>query len=137
MTKKDKFRIKVQGKMIEVSKEIYLTYYQMYRHARYLCEKDTKNGTFLFSDLEIGEEMIPDTQSLAVEDSAINKILIDQLRQCIRSLSQSDRELIYALYAEGLNEQQISDRSGVPRMTIHDRKVRLLRKLQKELEKGT
>lgn len=48
MAEKKKYQIKVQGQLVPVSKEVYLTYYRMRRHERHLEEKDIwitfKNG---------------------------------------------------------------------------------------------
>ena len=38
--------------------------------------------------------------------------------------------MIFALYFDGLSERQLSERTGVPSMTIHDRKIKILRKLK-------
>ena len=40
---KDNYVIKVQGRLVIVTEEVYMSYYKMERHERWLIEKDTKH----------------------------------------------------------------------------------------------
>ena len=75
MAEERKYRIRVDGILVDVSKEVYRAYYSIERHTRTLDEKDIRNGKVLYSDLDtdelLGEDMIPDMTSERVEDSAI------------------------------------------------------------------
>ncbi len=53
------------------------------------------------------------------------------LRAALMKLEPSDAELILALFYRGLSERQLSRETGVPYMTIHNRKVRVLKILKK------
>ena len=78
MAEERKYRIRVDGILVDVSKEVYRAYYSIERHTRTLDEKDIRNGKVLYSDLDtdelLGEDMIPDMTSERVEDSAIYSI---------------------------------------------------------------
>jgi len=43
--------------------------------------------------------------------------------------------LIHTLFFQGKSERQLSSESGIPLMTLNDRKRRILQKLKKFLEK--
>ena len=139
MAEEKKYYIKLQGELIEVSKEVYLAYYRMERSARVVVEKDQRNGTVLFSDLDTQEfltaEMFQDQDAVPVEEIVIGSVMKEKLRQCLQTLPQQEHDMIYALYFEGLSERQLSDRTGVHFMTIHARKVRTLQKLKKLMSK--
>ena len=83
MAEERKYRIRVDGILVDVSKEVYHAYYSIERHTRTLDEKDTRNGKVLYSDLDtdelLGEEMLPDRNAERVEDSAICSILCEEL----------------------------------------------------------
>lgn len=132
-----KYYIKVQGELIEVPKEIHLTYYRMDRRARFLNEKDEFHGTVLYSDLDneeiTGEEMVPDFDSEAVEEIAIRRVLNERVHDFLSKLTQSEQALIHALYFEGLSERRYAKMKNTPHMTVHDRKTRILEKLRKTL----
>ena len=139
MADEKKYYIKVQGKLAEVSKEVYLTYYRMERQARVVVEKDQRNGTVLFSDLDMEEllveEMFQDRDAVSVEEIAVGSVMKEKLHQCLQALPQQERDIIYALFFEGLSERQLSDRTGIHFMTIHARKVRVLQKLRNLMNK--
>ena len=134
-----KYRIRIPGAFVEVTHEVYLTYYRMERHARHLEEKDTDHGRLLYSDLDteelVGEEAIPDSDSPSVEDTALDRLMRDRLRKCLPLLTKQEMELIDGLYFKGLSEHQLSAETGIPQRTIHDRKVMILRKLKKLMER--
>lgn len=139
MAEVKKYRIRVTGTLIEVSKEVYLTYYRMDRRARYLEEKDTDHGTALYSNMDteemIGEEMIPDTDSPSVEEMALDMVMNEKLRKCMLTLTIQELELVDGLFFQELSERQFAFRTKTPLMTIHNRKVRILRKLKNLMEK--
>ena len=129
----EKYIIRVQGQLVEVTEEVYRVYHGMERHLLTLNEKDERNGKTLYSNLDtaetLGEEMIPDLDAVGVEDAAIARILREQLRQALVALTPPERKLIDEIYFKNPSERQVSKRSGVPYMTIHNRKVRILKKL--------
>jgi RNA polymerase sigma factor (sigma-70 family) len=139
MNEAKKFRIRIPGTLVEVTREVYLTYYRMDRHVRHLEEKDADHGRVLYSDMDteelVGEEAIPDLDSPAVEDEALDRVMKDKLWKCLPLLTKQEMELIDGLYFQKLSENQLASKTGIPSMTIHNRKVRILRKLKKLLEK--
>lgn len=69
-----------------------------------------------------------------IEDQAIHNIMSEDIHRVISMLKSSDRELIHAMFYEGLSERQYAERCGVNRNAIHKRKVRILEELKKILE---
>ena len=138
MAEQKKYYIHVPGALVEVSEDIYFAYYQEKRRGRTLREKDERNGAISYDGLDTpelsGQEMIPDRDAVSVEDAAIANILRGELRRCLALLDEPDRQLIHALYFEGLSEREYAKRVGVPQRTINDRIHRALRKLKKLLE---
>lgn len=71
----EKYTVRVQGSLVEVTEEVYRAYYGIERHLLTLDEKDARNGKTLYSDLDtdetLGEEMLPDADAVSVEDAAI------------------------------------------------------------------
>ncbi len=134
-----KFYIRVPGEKVEVTEEIYLTYYRSRRRDRAQRERDKYNGLVFYNSLDtddtLGEEVISDSDVPSVEDLAVNNILQEKLNHCLAMLSETERELINALYFEGLTERQFAKQTGKHYMTIHNRKVRVLLKLKKMIDK--
>ena len=83
--------------------------------------------------LEENKQFADDTES--VEDTAVNAVLIEKMLKCLKLLSPEEQELISELFFKGKSEHQLAKITGTPRMTIHNRKNRIITKLKKLLEK--
>ena len=44
MAEERKYCLRVEGHLVEVTKDVYLTYYRVERHTKTLDEKDVRNG---------------------------------------------------------------------------------------------
>ena len=134
MAEERKYRIRVDGILVDVSKEVYHAYYSIERHTRTLDEKDTRNGKVLYSDLDtdelLGEEMLPDRNAERVEDSAICSILCEELHYQLVMLPAQDRELIQALYFECLTEREYAKQIGISQKGVNKRRQKVLDKLR-------
>ena len=68
-----------------------------------------------------------------VEDSVIRIDDLCRLRAALDQLSEEERFLIYALFFDERSERELEEMMGIHRMTIHNRKIRILQKLKKML----
>jgi RNA polymerase sigma factor (sigma-70 family) len=139
MAEKKAYQIKVQGQLVPVSEEIYVTYHRMKRRETYLEERDTANGVFYYSAMDTtettGEDGIPDLVSTRVEDLVMDKLIAEKLHGCIDQLTTAEQELIFTLFFQNKSEHQLSRETGIAQKTIHNRKVRILAQLKKLMEK--
>ena len=139
MPENKKFYLRVPGKRVLVSEEVYREYYKMYRRERYLEEQDEKNGKFSYNAYDTdeipGEDILIDVDAENLEDIVIRKIMTEKLIHCLKLLTEAEREIIEAIYYTDMTERDYSKKSQIPQMTINDRKNRLLDKLKKLLEK--
>ena len=75
MAENKKYIIRISGRQVEVSREVYQAYYGIERHTRTLDEKDQRHGLVRYSNLDTpelsGEAMIPDCSAVSTEDAAI------------------------------------------------------------------
>ena len=124
---------------VEVSESVYKANCRMDDYEKYLRKKDKKGGRVLYNNLDnegmLGEEMIADRHQLSVEEQVETKLVVEKLRSCLAMLPDGERELIKALFFDGLSERELSKRTGVHNMTIHNKKIRILKKLKNLLEK--
>jgi DNA-directed RNA polymerase specialized sigma24 family protein len=137
--KRNEYRLKINGRLVDVSEEIYNAHYQMNRHEQYLEETDRLHGKVLYSDMDNnelnGEEMLPDYEAVDLEEQVVTQMMIERLHGCLPLLSEDERELIDALFfsneGAGMSEREYAKISGVPLMTTNDRKAKILNKLKK------
>ena len=145
------YLIELKDEIHEVSKELYVEYYQgkELRKLRYM-EYDLKNERikidldkqvvkFIPSREDSFERLLEKDLQFAnneksIEDIIIMKIEIKRLYDAIKQLSAEEREVIEAIFYNGKSERKFADEKGIPRMTLHDYKVRILAKLKKLME---
>ncbi|MBF4692261.1 sigma-70 family RNA polymerase sigma factor [Fusibacter ferrireducens] len=134
---KRKYFISVAGEKCEITKEIYEVFYRMDRRERYLEERDFKKGVIIFSDMKrnycSAEGIIPD-KNTDIETEVINKVLMETVLEAISILNEEEKWLIQELFFFEKSQRQLSKETGLPLMTISNRKKRVLEKLRKYLK---
>lgn len=126
----------LHGMLMEVSEDAYRAFYREQRRQKYLNERSKDNGDFSYDMLTTDEFNGEDILVDAVSDTsgqAEKNILLDKLKKVLYELPDNERQLIDALFTQGLSEREWSAQSGIPQKTINDRKNRLLTKLRKLL----
>ncbi len=116
--------------------------YQQYdlKVDRYKADKAT--GTVIhIPNREISYDMLMEEsrqfqmESESVENQAVTAVMVERMMACIRMLPLEERNLIRELFFRNKSERQLSAETGIPQMTIHYRKRKILKKLRKLLEK--
>lgn len=134
MSKKDLY-IKINEELISVPEEVYLTYYRMESRAKYLEQKDIRNGKMPFpnfyTDEMAEEDGMADLDSESVEDEAIRKVMAGKLHQCLNLLPIHERELLIEIYFNEKSEVQLAKELGVLQQTISYKKLKILKKIRK------
>jgi DNA-directed RNA polymerase specialized sigma24 family protein len=116
--------------------------YQQYdlKVERYKIDYNTMTVTYFPSredsyDRLLDEDKQFQMESESVEDIVIKTVMTEKLKECLKTLSVEDQNLIKELFFNEKSERKLSAETGIPRMTIHDRKVKILGNLKKLLEK--
>ncbi len=147
--------IRIGRKLVPVNKKTYLMYYRSKRRQKYY-EHDIKTETAVRDKtgavigyqpskedsldrlVAAGEDFIDTT--VDVEAEAISAVMKAKLREALKLLPETERELIDALFfsngERGMTEQEYAAEIGKLQQTIHARKRVLLAKLKKILENG-
>lgn len=135
MADREQFFIPIEGKLIEVEENVYITYYKMGRRERYLVERDQKNGVLSYDALDqeeiVGQEMMNDPEADSLEDLVMAKELKSKLHRCVEILSKSERELIQAIYFDGMSDTEYSKRIRKSQQTVSYRRKKVLSKLKR------
>lgn len=133
----DKLFIPVQGCLLEVMREQYTDFYRDKERWRYLQKLDAKNSLLSLDGFVGGEgnalDFIAD-ESADVAETVIHAVMVDRLKAALPLLSDSEQELIKALFFDGLSEREIAERNGVSQSAINYRKRKILAKLRKLIE---
>jgi len=134
MADKEKYFIPVEGKLIEVEENVYVAYYKMGRRERYLEERDKENSVLSYDAMDhdgmVGLEMFHDPGTPSLEDVALVKELMEQLHRCIDMLPRAERELIQAIYFDGLNDSEYARKIQTSQSGVNRRHKKILSKLR-------
>lgn len=116
--------------------------YQQYdlKMERYRIDYNKGTVTYIPSREDSFDRLLEENRQFAsdaegVEDTAVKAVMIEKMLNCLKLLTPEEQELITELFFKDKSEHQLSAETGIPRMTLHDRKARILRKLKKLMEK--
>jgi RNA polymerase sigma factor (sigma-70 family) len=85
------------------------------------------------SDEEINEQVISAREQDNFVDRIIQKDIAEKCRQCIESLNEKDKRLVFLKYYEGLNSKEISLIEGISHNTIRQRLMIVKSRIKKLL----
>lgn len=131
--------IKIRGRLIAVSEEVYYAYYHMSRQNRTQMEKDGRRRVASYDALDtndsLGVDLLLDEDTPSVEDIVIANIMAEKLHRSLVLLPDGERKLLEQIYFPDMTERQVAQTLGIPHMTVHNRKIKALRKLKKLINK--
>lgn len=134
MAEKENYVIRVEGNVVEVSPEVYYAYFHMERQERGQEEKKQRNAVVSYDALDsdeiVGLETMPDLTSPSLDDLMVMRELRYKLRCAICALPPGERELIQAIYFEGLSERDYARRKGISQMGVNRRRKKILSKMK-------
>ena len=133
------------GTLVEVSREVYLEWYQSRRRERYQKEKDRKRGVYSLDELEEkgSSQGMPFLVRDGVEETALRNICRDKVQKALGKLpdadapsqpdapgmADADAGLMELLYFNGVTVTDAAEIYGCSRKTIQNRRKRILGEL--------
>ena len=130
---REKGTIRVGEVMFVVTGEEYAQYYAELERKKYIRRQE--KGRNISFELAIKDglpiDILSGTPPISIEEEAIKNILIERMLKAIGQLEKTDRSLIQLLFFNGISLRELSKKTSIPLMTLHDRRVRILKKLKK------
>ncbi|MCK3934800.1 sigma-70 family RNA polymerase sigma factor [Streptococcus suis] len=133
----DKLFIPVQGCLLEVVREQYADFYRDRERWRYLQKLDARNSLLSldgFTDSEGNPLDFITDEAVDIAETVVNAVMVDRLKAALPLLSDSEQELIQAIFFDGLSEREVGARLGITQSVVNKRKARILIKLRKIIE---
>ena len=113
------------GTLVEVTREVYLEWYQSRRREKYQQEQKQKyvvqEGSF--AKTSISQEGQP-------EEMAVRSECLKKLKESLEQLPEQEAYLIYLLFFEEVTVKEAAQICGCSRKTIQNRKKRILKTLK-------
>ena len=135
MAEEKKYFIKVPGALVEVSAEVYFTYFRARRRWSAQGERDTYNGVVSYDAMDteetLGEETIPDLDAISVEDMVLDNLRREKLLRCLFQLTETEQSLIHALFYEEKTEREYAETLGISQNAVNKRRHKVLDKLRR------
>ena len=125
------------GCLLEVVREQYTDFYRDKERWRYLQKLDTKNRLLSldgFTDSEGNPLDFITDEAVDIAETVVNAVMVDRLKAALPLLSDSEQELIQAIFFDGLSEREVGARLGITQSVVNKRKARILIKLRKIIE---
>ena len=116
----DKLFIPIQGCLLEVVREQYTDFYRDKERWRYLQKLDTKNRLLSldgFTDSEGNPLDFITDEAVDIAETVVNAVMVDRLKAALPLLSDSEQELIQAIFFDGLSEREV----GANKIMYHDK----------------
>ena len=134
MAEKGKYMIKVEGKLVEVTPDVYYAYFRMERQERWQEEKQQGHAVMSYDALDDGEtvgvEVVPDLTTPSMEEAVMTREIHEKLHRALDALPKAERELIQAIYFDGFTEKEYAVSSGLSQQGVSYRLRKILSKLR-------
>ena len=125
--------ITVDGQDVEVTEEVFLAYSQADRRERYIMEEGP-DGQALSLD-QLSEDGAPLEGTIpSAEDLYAEKYNEQALLRALLSPNNTDRELIFSLFFNGVSVREYARRTGMSHTGIRKRREVILQNLKKFFE---
>ncbi len=132
---RERYVLYINDSLVEVTKEVYLEWYQSRRREKYQIEKQKKHGVCSLETIgQLAQERL-NIWDNSPEEACIEKEKKEWMRQGIQALSEEERLLIFLLFYEEKTVKEAAAQLGYSRKTITNRKKAVLQKLREILEK--
>lgn len=134
MADKERYIIKVDGKLVDVTPEVYYAYYRMERQERGQEEKKQKHDVVSYDALDNGEtvgiEAVQDLSGSSMEEAAMTREIHERLHRAVEALPKAERELIQAIFFDGMTTHEYARLSGLSQTGVSYRLRKTLSKLK-------
>lgn len=127
------------GTLVDVTREVYLEWYQSRRRERYQNERNQEHGICSLNELEDKGNFFGIFLNVAegLEETILRNICRDKVQEVLESLPVEDARLIKLLYFMEVTVTNAAQILGCSRKTIQNRRKRILKELhQKMKEQG-
>lgn len=139
--------ITVDGLDVEVAEDMYLAYAQADRRERYLLEEQSAGKLLSLEQMAedgllpcfVGAEAAPSAEEEVLEREQAQHLAERKhiLLLAMLALENADRELINALFFDGVSTREYARRIGVTQRAVIKRRDRILRDLKKYFENSS
>ena len=132
---RQRYMLRINDTLVEVTREVYLAWYQAGRKERYQVEKMQRHGVCSMEELqEKGYDC--SFSVVSPEEIVIRLSEIQKLEEAMGYLAKEEAELITLLFFEEFTVKETAQYFGCCTKTIRNRRKKVLEKLKELLQKS-
>ena len=124
--------IYISNTRFEVSEDFYKEYYREKEHSRYLHREEQKVTIVSYENLGVdlsAEDIIMDTD-VNVEETVINKIMLERLNEILGTLNEEELYLLDKLIYNEESRREVGRRLSISHTAVSKRLGKLIKKLR-------
>ncbi len=131
------YKIYISDVEFEVSEEEYRKHHRELEHSKYLRKEERKVTILSYDGImeELESDSIVADESVDVEGEAIRNMMIEDIRNILKTLSSEELDLIDSIVYQEKTKREVAKKYGVSDVAILKRWDKLRAKLRKLLEK--
>lgn len=137
MSEEKPYQIKIEKQLVDVTEEVYLTYYRMNRYERFVEEQDVIHEILYYNGFDTekinGVDMLYDKDAKSVEEIAVDRYLFRKLNEGIKELNETEQKIVDLLFLENMTEREAAESCGISQPAVHKCKNKILNKLRNHL----
>lgn len=124
------------GTLVEVTRDVYLAWYQSLRKERYQKEQSRKHGVCSLNELEEKGDFFNRFANggEGAEETALQNIFRDEVHRVVCSLPAEDAKLIILLYFLEISVTDTAKILGCCQKTVRNRRKRILKELYHKMQ---
>lgn len=137
---RDKYVLRMaDGILVEVTREIYLEWYQSRRREKYQKERDKKHGMCSLEELRECRYFFKAEACMQneTEELALQNIRRESMQRMLKRLPIQDARLIALLYFQEITVKAAADLYGCSRKAIQNRRKRILKELFQMIQENS
>lgn len=130
------YYIKVNDNYIEVSKDIYLTCLRSYEKVLYNRKREVARSVQYFENIDQATSFLLFDTNIDINTQIYLKDLANLAIDEIYKLPKKYKDIAVCLFIDELSERETAAKLGIPKSTVHKRKINIQKKLQEILKKS-
>lgn len=130
------YYLKINNDYIEVSKEVYLVCLRSYEKIKYDKKREVARSLQYFEDIDQATSFTLSTMTTDITSQIYIKDLANLTVDEIYKLPEKYKNIAIYLFIDELSERETAAKLGIPKSTVHKRKIKIKKILQEILKKG-
>lgn len=130
------YYLKINRDYVEVSKEVYLVCLKDYEKIKYDRKREVARSVQYFENIDQATSFLLSDTNININTQIYLKDLANLAIDEIYKLPKKYKDIAVCLFIDELSERETAAKLGIPKSTVHKRKIKIQKILQEILKKS-